>query len=87
MTPAHRRSTYLYETGRSVFKPVAPAKRTPAPVVRSSQDILDSAEADGYRIGVENIHTTPAMYSTGEEWIAWYHGWKRGQAARPKDLL
>ena len=91
MTPVHRRRTYLYETGRSVFKPVAPSRvltRTPAPKVRSSREILlDSAENDGYQLGFEDIHTSSANYHSGEEWIAWYRGWKRGQAERPKNLL
>jgi len=91
VTPVHRRRTYLYETGRSPFKPVPFKKslvRAQAAKLRSSREILlDSAEADGYRLGFEDIHTSGANYRSGEEWIAWYKGWKRGQNDRPKENL
>jgi hypothetical protein len=81
-----RRQHYLYETGRSVFPPAA-AKPLPKPIHKlpSSREILiESAERDGYQLGLEDIHTTPANYRSGEEWIAWYRGWKRGQQERPR---
>jgi hypothetical protein len=82
-----RRQQYLYETGRSPFRPVAlqrlPIRRSVRP--QSSREILlGAAERDGYILGKADIHTSAANYRSGEEWIAWYQGWKRGQQERPQ---
>ncbi len=81
-----RRQQYLYETGRAEKAPLLPKHLPPRRVgiQAVARPPVGIAEADGYRLGSHDIHTTPANYATGEEWIAWYRGWKRGQQERPK---
>jgi len=84
MTPTLRRQQYLYETGRSLFRPTVPEPLPIRKLQSSAEILIESAERDGYILGRADIHTTPANYRSGEEWIAWYKGWKRGQQERPR---
>ncbi len=40
------------------------------------------AEAEGFLMGKADIghSNNPRQYRTAEEWIAWFRGWRRGQA-------
>lgn len=93
MIDQSRRARYLSETGRQeVFRRLLPRhlprRKTQREVLgKPALNPIEKADQDGYNYGIHNWHTTGAMYATGEEWIAWYRGWKRGQAARPKESL
>ncbi len=64
-----------------------PRRKTEREVLgKPARNPIETAESHGYNYGIHNWHTTGAMYPTGEEWIAWYRGWKRGQAERPKGI-
>ena len=42
---------------------------------------IERAEVIGYRDGRGDIHYLPRLnFSTGDEWLAWLKGWRRGQA-------
>lgn len=40
------------------------------------------ARQDGYFRGCHDMHYEVATYRTGAEWVAWFDGWKAGQAER-----
>lgn len=85
-----RRARYLKQEAppRPLLPRHLPRRKTQREVLgKPALHPLEIADQDGYNRGIRNWQTTTAWYETGEEWIAWYRGWKRGQAARPKDLL
>jgi hypothetical protein len=89
MIPEARRTAYLYETGRSEKRPLLPRhlprRKTQRELLgKPARNPLEIADMDGYNRGRHNWQTTTENFATGEEWIAWYRGWKRGQAERPK---
>jgi hypothetical protein len=84
-----RRRQYLYETDRTEKFPLLPRhlprRKTQREVLgKQPRSPIEIAESDGYRLGRHDIHTSPANYRTGPEWIAWYRGWKRGQQERTR---
>jgi hypothetical protein len=89
MSPALRRSVYLYE--KSHATKTTPALKLHSPRLNrktlptSRESIIEAAEREGYRLGFQDLHTTAANYRTGDEWIAWYRGWKAGQKERPRE--
>ncbi len=87
-----RRQHYLYETGRAETAPLLPRHLPGRKTLREAlgkprRTNIEIAESDGYRCGSHDWQTTSANYATGDEWIAWYKGWNRGQAERHKDIL
>jgi hypothetical protein len=90
-----RRQHYLSETGRTEKAPLLPRhlpRRKTARELRQQKQkqqprtAAEIAEGDGFRLGSADIHTSPANYRTGEEWLAWFRGWKRGQQPYKKAL-
>ncbi len=83
-TPQLRRQSYLERA--PLLPRHLPRRKTLREVLSKPQprNPLEIAEADGYRLGSNDIHTSPANYRTGEEWIAWFRGWKRGQQERTR---
>lgn len=89
LTPDLRRLFYLRETGRIKTAeamepptPLLPRHLPPRPLLPAQRrrTSVEIAEGDGYRAGLNDRQGTDFDYQTGGEYIAWYKGWKQGQA-------